>query len=87
MEKIKSKYVSVSVHDRTLYLEYSLYKYSMDEFFRYSVSVTDRSSGEISVVQDITTDYFVAAQCFQRVVNGKVTPVTLLDVISDFVAE
>lgn len=54
---------------------------------QYGVTITNEATGERSRAMRITSDEGRAAEFFERISRGLVTPVTFLDVAEDFVAE
>lgn len=53
----------------------------------YGITVTDWTTGMQATVGDISESVTTTLQLFERLLQGFVTPVTMRDVIEDFVAE
>lgn len=53
----------------------------------YGVSVQNLTTGESSMVQDITCNSVSAELLYDSLVKGKVTPVCLGEIVEDFIAE
>ena len=56
-------------------------------FGRYSAAAEITETGEWSAVLDLTTNRTMALEFLRRISQGAVTPVTLVEVAEDFVAE
>ena len=68
-------------------LRYELLAQPMAERIGYGVAVTNERTGERAVVADALTRRADAEALLRRISEGTVTPVTLWDVVEDFVAE
>ena len=53
----------------------------------FGVQLKNEATGETAAVTSLTTDRQRAQQFYHRLIQGAVTPVTLLEVTEDFVAD
>lgn len=67
--------------------ELSMYYILFEALGRYGITVTNECSGETRTISDVSTLRSLSEQLFDLILRGFVTPVTLMDVAEDFVAE
>ncbi len=71
-------------------LTYSLLssKSSVEDVVCYGISVSSKTSQGIEEdkIVDITTDYKLARKLYNDIIDGFVTPVSLRDVVEDYIA-
>ncbi len=69
-------------------LAYTLFSRPNDRNTRsYGVSIENEITGELETVADITDDLCVSEKLFDLLLTGSVTPVTLKEVVEDFIVE
>lgn len=52
----------------------------------YGISVHNQHTGEKIIIRDISTDQGLSEQLFDLILGGFVTPITLKDVMEDYIA-
>ena len=53
----------------------------------YGIQIRNETTRETSNAPSLTTDYDLASSFYRRLVRGQVTPVSLAELIEDFLAE
>ncbi len=87
MKRILTEIRTLSMGTGAVSLRYDLTAAEREGVLEYGAAVTNESSGEQAAVQGLTPDRDSAVAFFRRISGGTVTPVTLMDVAEDFVAE
>lgn len=78
---------SVELEDgRSLGLDYWLLTDKTCWGESFGIAVTDSAGGE-EIIRHITTRRETALHLLERMANGTVTPVTAMDIVSDYLAE
>ena len=83
---VEEERVSIVLEDsRTLVVTYVLSKCRSTEFScdTYDISVKTENTGETVKVRDVTSEAETAERIFRKIVRGRVTAVTLRDVLED----
>lgn len=81
--RIESRKITENLHLTTVLLQIS-----NTEYCHYAIGVFSQESGNPSdfrIVDDITRDRTEAYKLFALIVNGGVTPCTLVDVLQDII--
>lgn len=68
-------------------LRYSLLAEPAADRTRYGFSVRNETTGEETLVPDALLDPKAGERLLEKLISGGVTPVTLREVVEDFVAE
>ena len=69
-------------------IEYTLFsKHTERDTESYGVTVKNEITGETATISDITENLQTSEALFDRLLTGCVTPMSLKDVVEDFVAE
>lgn len=88
MEIIQEKTIVAETEGGVLELSYTLYSMpTLRGTGSFGILLRNRATGESDMISDITGDLSAAVHLFEQLVRGKVTPVTLRDVVEDFVAD
>lgn len=87
MEVLLEETTDLILGDTHCTLRYGLLAQSVEGRNRYGVSVSNERTGERALVRDAVLSRPDAEALMARLVAGAVTPVTLRDVVEDFVAE
>lgn len=87
MEIYQTEVKDLSLGENYCRLRYSLLAEPAKDRTRYGVSVFNETTGEETVVPDALLDPNTGERLLEMLVSGGVTPMTLRDVVEDFVAE
>ena len=80
---------NITIHpDMAACLQYTLFSIpTEDSRESYGVMVRNEITGETATIADITQRMDISELLFDKLLTGCVTPVTLKDVVEDFIAE
>lgn len=87
MKELMKTVCAIPAAGQSLSICYRLFEHSGEGCCRYGVSVEDQNTGACAVVEDVTSRRERAEQLLSLLARGQVTPVCLMDVVEDFVAE
>ena len=78
---------SIPTAERNMAICYRLFEQSGEGQCRYGVVVEDQHTGECAIVEDVTSKRDRAEQLLALLERGQVTPMSLQEIVEDFVAE
>lgn len=87
MKELMKTVQSIPAAEQNLAICYRLFEHSGEECSRYGISVENQHTGECAVVEDVTSKRERAEQLLSLLARGQVTPVSLLEIVEDFVAQ
>ena len=87
MEIYQTTVKDVELEGRQCRMRYSLLAEPAVDRTRYGFAVCNESTGEETVVPDALLDPRDGKRLLAKLVSGSVTPLTLREVVEDFVAE
>lgn len=87
MKELMKTTGAIPTEGKELAICYRLFEQSGEGASHFGVAVEDQYTGECAVVEDVTTRRERAEQLLNLLERGQVTPVSLLEIVEDFVAE
>ena len=84
---IRFNKISTKIRNSIHVLTYELLSDDVENGTTYGVVVMDQTSGDVEAVMDLTSLEYRANDFYQRLLKGRVTPLSLKSIAEDFVAE
>lgn len=87
METLKEEIINLESNDGYWTIRYALLAEPVGSSTRFGVSAFNETTGEQMEVHDVLLHQQDGEELLSRLAAGGVTPVTLRDVVEDFIAE
>lgn len=87
MEILKEEIIELESNGRHWVLRYALLAEPTGERMGFGLFISNETTGEQAVVHDALLHQYDGEELLSELVAGRVTPVSLHDVVEDFIAE